>query len=68
MIGWEIVPILNPMENLFNILNEKVYCDPELQTLDELKKKNQKGMTEHHYWLSQILFAQNAETPRISHC
>ena len=31
-------PDLNPMENLFSILNEKVYCDPELQTLDELKK------------------------------
>ena len=32
-------PDLNPMENLFSILNKKVYCDPESQTLDELKKK-----------------------------
>ena len=29
---------INPMETLFSILNEKVYCDPEPQTLDELKK------------------------------
>ena len=42
MIGWEIVPILNPMENLFSILNEKVYGDPEPQTLDELKKESER--------------------------
>ena len=36
-------PDLNPMKNLFSILNEKVYCDPELQTLDELKKRIRKA-------------------------
>ena len=36
-------PDLNPMENLFSILNEKVYCDPEHQTLDELKKRIRKA-------------------------
>ena len=30
-------PDLNPMENLFSNLNKKMYCDPEPQTLDELK-------------------------------
>ena len=32
-------PDLMPMENLFSILNEKVYCDREPQTLDELKNR-----------------------------
>ena len=41
-------PDLNPMENLFHILNEKVYCDPEPQTLDELKR-NKNGMAGNHY-------------------
>ena len=39
-------PDLNPMENLFSILNEKVYCDPEPQTLDELKKRIRKAWRE----------------------
>ena len=42
-------PDFNPMENLFSTLNEKVYCDPDPQTLDELKKTNQKGMAGNHY-------------------
>ena len=56
-------PDLNPMENLFSILNKKVYCDPEPQTLDELKKKTRKAWRE-----ITIDFAQYAEMPRISHC
>ena len=39
-------PDINPMENLFSILNEKVYCDPEPQTLDELKKRIRKAWWE----------------------
>ena len=39
-------PDLNPMENLFSILNAKVYCDPEPQTLDELKKRIRKAWRE----------------------
>ena len=39
-------PNLNPMENLFSILNEKVYCDPKPQTLDELKKRIRKAWRE----------------------
>ena len=35
-------PDLNPMENLFSILNEKVYCDPEPQTLDEPKNESER--------------------------
>ena len=34
---------LNLMENLFSILNENVYCDPEPQTLDELKTQIRKA-------------------------
>ena len=41
-------PDLNPMENLFSILNEKEYCDLEPQTSDELKT-NQKGMGGNYY-------------------
>ena len=38
---------LNPMENLFSILNKKVYCDPEPQkTLDELTKRIRKAWQE----------------------
>ena len=34
------------MENLFSILNEKVYCDPEPQTSDELEKRIRKAWRE----------------------
>ena len=37
-------PNLNPMENLFSILNKIVYCD-----LGGTKKTNQKGMAGYHY-------------------
>ena len=39
-------PDFNPMENLFSILNEKVYCDLEPQTLDKLKKRIRKAWQE----------------------
>ena len=35
-----------PGNSLFSILNEKVYCDPEPQTLDELKKRIRKAWRE----------------------
>ena len=39
-------PDLNPMENFLSIQNEKVYCDPEPQTLYELKKQIRKAWPE----------------------
>ena len=35
-------PNLNPMENIFSMLNEIVYCDPKPQLLDELKNESER--------------------------
>ena len=41
-------PVLSPIENLWSILSNSVYKDPEPKTLDQLKRRLRKAITRYH--------------------